>query len=154
MRHRRFHSDSGHLDLKLIGAGLAVASYVSSFHTVGGTLCFVLIATLFGSGVVEAQAPDEPDFLFGRPLGSVSVRAGWLFERAGSDLFDFVNKQLTIEPDDFDSPTLAFDLGVALGSRTEAVFGVEFSSGTIRSEYRDLVDGDRLPITQAFAKRT
>ena len=76
-----------------------------------------------------------------------------LFERAGSDLFTFVQEQLTVEPNAFDAPTLAVDVGVAVAPRTEAVFGVEFGGGTVRSEYRDLVDNDRLPITQATRLR-
>ena len=124
---------------------------MSRSSTLGGLLGVLLIASLVGAGVAGAQPPPQgdPDFLFGRPRGSVGVRGGWLFERAGSDLFAFVHEQLTVELDDFDAPTLAFDLGVATGSRTEAIFGVEFGGATIRSEYRDLVDTDRLPITQA-----
>ena len=123
--------------------------------TIGGILGFLLIGSLSGAGVAGAQpqSQGDPDFLFGRPQGSVGVRGGWLFERAGSDLFGFVHEQFTIEPDDFDSPTLAFDLGIAAGSRTEVVFGVEFGGATVRSEYRDFVDNDRLPITQATSLR-
>ena len=123
--------------------------------TVGGLLGFLLITSLSGAGVAEAQPlpQGDPDFLFERPRGSIGVRGGWLFERAGSDLFTFVNEQLTIEPNDFDAPTLALDIGVAAGSRTEAVFGVEFGGATVRSEYRDFVDNDRLPITQATRLR-
>lgn len=123
---------------------------VSSFRTVRGTLGFLLIAGLLLAGVAEAQTQPQrdPDFLFGRPLGSVGVRGGWLFERARSDLFTFVNEQLTVEPKYFDAPTFAVDLGVAVGPRIEAVFGAEFSGATIRSEYRDFVDNDRLPIEQ------
>ena len=54
----------------------------------------------------------DPDFLFDRPRGSVGVRGGWLFERAGSDLFTFVQEQLTVEPNAFNAPTLAVDVGV------------------------------------------
>ena len=35
-----------------------------------------------------------------------------LFERAGSDLFTFVQEQLTVEPNAFNAPTLAVDVGV------------------------------------------
>ena len=42
---------------------------------------------------------------------------------------------------------------VAVAPRIEAVFGVEFGGRTVRSEYRDLVDNDRLPITQATRLR-
>jgi hypothetical protein len=76
-----------------------------------------------------------------------------MMEGSDSDLFTFVQKQLTVEPGDFDAPTLAFDLGVSAGSRTEAVFGVEFGGATIRSEYREFLDNDRLPITQVTRLR-
>ncbi len=126
---------------------------MSRSPTIGGILGFLLIASLSGVGVAGAQPQGDPDFLFERPRGSVSVRGGWLFERAGSDLFEFVHEQLTTEPGDFNSPTIAFDLGIAAGSRTEVVFGVEFGGATIPSEYRDFVDNDRLPITQATRLR-
>ena len=119
----------------------------------GGILAFLLIASLSGAGVAEAQPQGDPDFLFERPRGSVGIRGGWLFERAGSDLFTFVQEQFTVEPNAFDAPTLAFDVGVVVAPRIEAVFGVEFGGGTVRSEYRDLVDNDRLPITQATRLR-
>ena len=121
--------------------------------TIGGLLAFLLIAGLSEPGLAGAQPQGDPDFLFERPSGSVGVRGGWLFEREGSDLFTFVQEQLTVEPNDFDAPTLAFDVGIAVAPRTEAVFGVEFGGGTVRSEYRDLVDNDRLPITQATRLR-
>ena len=120
---------------------------------IGGIRAVLLIASLSGAGVAGAQPQGDPDFLFDRPRGSVGVRGGWLFERADSDLFTFVQEQLTVEPNAFDAPTLAVDVGVAVAPRTEAVFGVEFGGGTVRSEYRDLVDNDRLPITQATRLR-
>jgi hypothetical protein len=126
---------------------------MSSSPTIGRILGFLLIASLSGAGVAGAQPQGDPDFLFGRPRGSIGVRGGWLLERADSDLFTFVQEQLTVEPGDFDAPTIAFDVGVAAGSRTEAVFGVEFGGTTIRSEYRAFVDNDRLPITQATRLR-
>ena len=117
--------------------------------TIGGLLALLLIAGLSRPGAAEAQSQADPDFLFERPSGSVGIRAGWLFEREASDLFTFVQEQFTIEPNDFNAPALAVDVGVAVAPRTEAVFGIEFGGGSIRSEYRDLVDNDRLPITQA-----
>ena len=115
-----------------------------------GTLGLLLVIGMAMAGEAQAQtlSQRDPDFLFERPRGSVGVRGGWLFERARSDLFTFVNDQLTVEPNDFDAPTFAVDLGLTAGSRTEAVFGVEFGGATIRSEYRDFVDNDRLPIEQ------
>ena len=72
-------------------------------HASGGILAFLLIASLSGAGVAGAQPQGDPDFLFERPRGSVGIRGGWLFERAGSDLFTFVQEQLTVEPNAFDA---------------------------------------------------
>jgi hypothetical protein len=94
------------------------------------------------------QSTPKPDFLFGPPRGSVSIRSGWLFARTSSDLFDFVRNELTIGRNDFNAPVVAVDLGVAASRRVEVVFGFEYARSTIDSEYRRFVDNDRLPITQ------
>lgn len=99
------------------------------------------------SSVVD-QSTGNPDFLFGTPRGSVGLRGSWLFARAGSDLFDFVEQTLTIDRKDFNAPTLAADLSITVTPRIEAVFGVDVSQASIGSEYRHFVDNNRAPITQ------
>jgi hypothetical protein len=94
------------------------------------------------------QSTGNPDFLFGSPRGSVGLRGSWLFARAGSDLFDFVEQTLTIDRKDFNVPTFAVDLAVAVTPRIDAVFGVDVSQASIGSEYRHFVDNNRDPITQ------
>lgn len=96
----------------------------------------------------SAQAGPNPDFLFGRPKGSFSIRTGWLFERAGGDLFGFVQDKLTIQGNDFNAPTLAIDAGFATARRVNVLFGFEYSRATVSSEYRAFVDDNRLPIAQ------
>ncbi len=58
--------------------------------------------------------PGRPDFLFGAPRGSFGVRGSWVFARAGSDLFDFVQQHLTLDKSDFNAPAFGFDGGVPL----------------------------------------
>jgi hypothetical protein len=94
------------------------------------------------------QGTGAPDFLFGAPRGSIALRAGWVFASARSDLFEFVQRQLTIDDGDFDAPAFAMDVGVAVSPRIDAVFGFEFSRARVASEYRDFVDNNRQPITQ------
>lgn len=129
---------------------------------VGGLLAACLLA--LGSAAIPAHAqpaPDRPelraggarDYLFGRPRGSLAIRGSWLFASAGSDLFDFVTDQLTLERGDFDTPALAVDLDVALTERLDVVVGFEASSSSTPSEYRDYVDNNRLPITQRTSLR-
>ena len=98
--------------------------------------------------------PETPDFLFGRPDGWVGLRAGWLIARGGSDWYDFVSNQLTIGEGDFNTLDLSADVGVTLSSRLDAVAGVSFSRAHIPSEYRRLVDNNRLPISQETRLRT
>lgn len=95
-----------------------------------------------------AASPPAPDFFFGRPKGSVSVRGSWLFARAGSDIFDFVTEQLTLERGAFSAPSVAADLAFTLTRRLDLVIGVDRSASSTPSEYRDFVDNNRQPITQ------
>jgi hypothetical protein len=95
------------------------------------------------------QAPGATrDFLFGQPRGSVSVRGSWIVARAGSDLFDFVTTQLTVDRRDFNAPAIGAEIGVALGPQLEVLGGVEWSNKKTQSEYRRFVDNNNLPIAQ------
>lgn len=107
-----------------------------------------LCVVLAWSSVAAAQDRPAPDFLFGEPRGSIGIRASRVFARAGSDLFDFIQKQLTIDEGDFDAPAVAVDVGFAASPRLDVVFGFEFSDARTTSEYRDFVDNNRQPITQ------
>jgi hypothetical protein len=116
---------------------------------VGGVLA--LLVFICGPRPAAAQgqgSPPTPDFLFGRPDGSIALRGGWVFARAGSDVYRFVERELTVDRDDFNAATFAGDFGIALSSRTDAVVGFDFSRASIPSEYRNFVDNNRLPIEQ------
>ena len=109
-------------------------------------LAFALLVVLPRAG--NAQTPD---FLFGQPHGMIAVRSGWVMARAGSDIYSFVEKQLTVNKKDFNSPTFAFDLDFAIAPRMTAVVGFDLSGSSTNSEYRNFVDNQRLPIKQATA---
>jgi hypothetical protein len=124
-----------------------------------GTLALVAAALLGTVARVSAQTLPPPvsmtqdlpsaDFLFGRPRVSLGLRAGLMVPGEGSDLFDFVQDQLTIQKGDFRGPAFAADLGFALSDRLDIVAGFEFTRKTIASEYRDFVDNNLLPIEQS-----
>jgi hypothetical protein len=103
-------------------------------------------------GIVQRSGP--PDFLFGRPDGSIGVRGSWVFARAGSDWYDFVTDQLTVEPKDFNAAGVAGDLGFTIAPRVDVVAGFEYSQTSTLSEYRRFVDNNRLPINQTTRLRT
>lgn len=114
-----------------------------------------LLLVLPGLAFAQTQEPNRSaDFLFGRPKASISVRGAWNMASAGSDLFDFVTDQLTIDKSDFNSPGVGGDFGVAITPRLEAIGGFFFAKATQGSEYRDLVDNEFLPITQSTSLRT
>jgi hypothetical protein len=117
----------------------------------------VLLALLIGlpaTAAADDPPPQQPrpqatpDFLFGTPKASIGVRGTWVLQRAGSDWYDFVTDELTLEKKDFNGPAISADVGVSLHPRFDLVFGVDFSEAGSDSEYRDFVDNRRLPITQ------
>jgi hypothetical protein len=112
------------------------------------TLALVLLAAF--ASPARAQ---NPDFLFGRPHGTIAFRSGWMFARAGSDLFAFVQDQLTVDKKDFNAPALGVDVDAPVNSRLSVVWGFEYSGSSKDSEYRHLVDNNRLPITQTTQLR-
>jgi hypothetical protein len=107
-------------------------------------LALVLLAAL--SAPAHAQAPD---FLFGKPNGTVAVHTGRFFARGGSDVFSYVQSQLTLDNNDFHAPLFGVDVDMPVKGRLSAIAGFEFSRSSADSEYRDFVDNDRLPITQS-----
>jgi len=94
------------------------------------------------------QQPSAPDFLLRRPHGWIGVRGGWFLASADSDLFDFIQTQLTLDDGDFRAPLFGFSAGFMLTRRVDLVFAVELSQSSATSEFRDYVDEDFLAITQ------
>src|SRR5436190_23904538 len=87
----------------------------------------------------SAQNAQNADFLFGKPHGTVAIRSGRMMARAGSDLFTFVQDQLTVNRKDFNAPAVGFDLDMAITPRATAVAGFDFSRSRTNSEYRHFV---------------
>lgn len=96
-----------------------------------------------------AVSPPLPgDFMLGRPKAFISLDGGFLFASAGSDLYDFVTDQLTIEKKNFNTPVIGGRLGVAISPRLEVGVLYELAQSKTASEYRDFIDNAGLPITQ------
>ena len=127
-------------------------------------LCVALFVLSLGAAASAEPADDQnrlpppnprpaPDFLFGPPRGSIRVRGSWLLPRAGSDWYDFVTDQLTLDRSDFKSPAIAIDASIITAPRLDAVIGFEYGQSETLSEYRDFVDNNRLPIEQVTRLR-
>ena len=94
------------------------------------------------------QGQPQPNFLFNSPTFSLGVRGQWFSARANGDLYDFVTQTLTLEKESFDAPGIAFDVSAALHPRLEARLGMDFTRAFSRSEYREFIGNDGMPIEQ------
>lgn len=128
-----------------------------------GPLPLLAVALLLLPAPALAAGPDDeqrltprpaPDFLFREPRVTIAVRGNLAFPRGGSDLYDFVSEQLTLERSDLRGRGFAGDIGLRVGSRVEIVAGVETSRASHGSEYRDFVDNAFLPIEQTTTLNT
>jgi opacity protein-like surface antigen len=128
-----------------------------SERTVGTCTRILSVSVVVFSLTAPAFAQDNrprphpgstADFMFGRPKAAVGVRGSWVLARAGSDLYDFVTEQLTIEDSDFNGPAFGAEVGIAVSSRIEVIGGVEVTRSKTSSEYRAFVDNSNLPIEQ------
>lgn len=119
-------------------------------------VCLAVLALVCATAPAYAASDDQapaPDFFLGRPRASIGVGGSWLFARAGSDLFNFVTDQLTIDRAAFNVPAVAGELGISLTPRLDVVVGMEFSRSSTPSEYRRFTDNRNLPIEQETSLR-
>jgi hypothetical protein len=83
-------------------------------------------------------------FLLGKPVGSLSIRAGYDHALAGSDIFTdpATIGQLTIGKNDFSGASGAVDVGIRMSDRFDFVLGSAYAGTNKRSHYRDFTEGD------------
>ena len=99
-------------------------------------------------GAQEAEAQGSKDFRFGEPHFSLAFNMGYGMPRAGSDVYDFVMNDLTLQKSDFYSMVFGGSFGVRVTNRVEVSLDVSYGNSNTRSEFRDWVDLDDLPIEQ------
>lgn len=112
----------------------------------------VILAVGITSSAVAAQSTGD-GFFFGRPTGSLTLRAGYDRATARSDLFSFTSNQLTLSRTAFSSPVLEADLAFRIAERTDIVFASAYSGLPRSSEFRNFVDQNGNPITQTTTFR-
>ena len=99
------------------------------------------------AATTQAQSAGN-GYLFHRPDVTLGVRGGYSHASAGSDVFDEVTSNLTLDRKDFSSLTFGGDLAVHLSERVDLVFSGDYSRAKHKSEFRDFVDNNDLPIEQ------
>src|SRR4051812_20417352 len=103
------------------------------------------IATIASPRVARAQ----DGFLFGAPHVALTLRGGMSAPRGNDDLFDFTTHQLSLHRSDFAGATFGGDLAAGSpGSRLAVVFGAQYASSTVGSDFRNWVGTDDQPIAQ------
>lgn len=112
---------------------------------VAGVLVALAVVPVPGAG----QGTGSGDgFLFRDPRVTLSLRGGWAMPRAGSEVFDFVQDELTLGRSDFNALTLGGEIAGRLNDRFELTLGLDRGQSRARSEFRDWVGNDDLPIAQ------
>lgn len=91
-----------------------------------GLILATAVATLLPVAPAELYAQDG--FLFGSPKAQLTVRAGPVLHRAGGDLFDFFQSELTLDRSDFRAPALGVDLAIVVHPRLDVTVGAAWSS--------------------------
>lgn len=110
------------------------------------SLCLsALIATL---ALPNLAAGQDRGYLFGKPHGSFTLRAGLNLPGEGSDLFDFTRERLTVDDGDFRGVGMGLELNIDVGNRLSIVLGGSHAESATQSEFRDWVGDDDLPIEQ------
>jgi hypothetical protein len=112
------------------------------------------------SGTDPQQTTSPPplqtapsDFLIGQPHGLLALRGGWLFANTGTDLYDFISDQLTVDGKDFNTSSISGDFGISLGPRFDIIATLEQADASIPSKYRDFVDTAGVEITQTTRRK-
>ena len=115
---------------------------------------WLLAATAIAAVTRPSLAQSAGDgFLFHAPFFTFGVRGGFDHATASSDIYKFVTQQLTLDRGDFSSATFGTSLGIPVSRSNDIVFDVGLTSVSRRSEFRDWVDQDNLPIEQTTSLR-
>jgi hypothetical protein len=101
----------------------------------------------------STSAPSSPDFMLGRPRASIGVRGNWHMASAGSDIFDFVTDQLTLEKSNFNTGSFAVEFAANLSPRVDLVAGMDLNRARKPSHYRGFVDNRGQEIEQTTTLR-
>jgi hypothetical protein len=83
------------------------------------------------------------DYLFRKPLGSMTLRGGYLASNTSGEPFTVMKEQTTIEGRSFDGLNLGFDLSFFATRRFDVMFSLDASGRTTDAEYREWEENGR-----------
>jgi len=111
-------------------------------------LGILLFIAALANSAAYAQVSSSSDFNQRKPKAFVGGRIGFNIPKAGSDIYDMVTRELTLEKSDFRAAAFGGDLGFSVSSNFAVVFSFEYSRSELRSESRDYVESNGDPIEQ------
>ncbi len=121
--------------------------------TTGKAMCsLVLVLALGGTSLMvprplSAQDMGE-DFMFRTPKVTLSFNLGYGIRSAGSDLFDEVVREFTLDKEDFHAPVIGGGIAFFMNERMDLAFELSYSKSSSWSEYTAFVGTDDFPIEQ------
>ncbi|MEI6741427.1 MAG: hypothetical protein WCK74_14075, partial [Gemmatimonadaceae bacterium] len=127
---------------------LSVSPHAASRVARRGLVALAALALAVPLRQAAAQVDGGDGFLFHRPNAALTLRVGYAQPSADSKVFSFTTGLLTLGKGNFAGGALATDLEFPISNRTALMFGVGLSASDARSEYRDFVDNNDLPIEQ------
>ena len=113
-----------------------------------GMIPAVAALVLAGLAFPFQTLAQDADFLFKQPSVTLGLRFGYAVPRASSEVFDFTRQELTVEKSDFNALTVAGELAARVHDRVDVAVGLGVARSDTRSEFRDFVGDDDLPIEQ------
>ena len=122
---------------------------IGHWSRVRAMVFFVTAALPLLPSQASAQGSGQ-GFLFKEPRLQLGVHAGYTLARAGGGVLDHAREQLTLNKRDFNASSWGFELATPASEneRLDIALDVRFSRSEVRSEMRDWVDLDNLPIEQ------
>jgi opacity protein-like surface antigen len=115
-----------------------------------GILVLVPLLLLVPTTTLAAQ---DADFMFRRPVVTVSAYGGWAMPGEGGDVFDDIRDQLTVDRGAFNSATWGGEVAWRATERFDVAASLEYAKASTGSEYRDWVDSNDNPIEQTTELR-
>jgi len=119
----------------------------------GPVLVSLIVVLLLGAAAPAVASAQNRDFLFGTPRATFTFRAGLHMPRAGSgdgtqSLWDLTREELTVDTRDLAGASISGDLAIRATTRLDLLLSVGYTNAKTRSEFREWVDQDDLPIEQ------
>ncbi|MDE2981099.1 MAG: hypothetical protein OXU74_07880 [Gemmatimonadota bacterium] len=119
----------------------------------GPILGSLLVLLLLGAAAPAEASAQNRDFLFGTPRATFTFRAGLHMPRAASgdgtqSLWDLTREELTVDTRDLAGASIGGDLAIRATTRLDVLLSVGYTNAKTRSEFREWVDQDDLPIEQ------